>query len=476
MLRGLVKDSIVYGGSDVTVKMLAFMAFPLIAAALSPDLFGLLELVTTAMTMIGIFVGCGLNNALQRFYWDQDTKPDEKPVLVSTGLAMQALFGSILFLLGVLVVPILVARNALWGYEISWVGFAAALILAVVTQWSQYLLDVTRLHFAPWKYFFLTVSARVMGLGLAVVAVVIWGWGVDGYLSVQAAAVLAILPFAGWVVRRDLTPRISTQWGRIFFKYGHPFIFVAIAYWLFGSIDRWMLAAITTLDDVGLYSVAFRFASIALLVSTAFGLAWSPHAIKVKTDFPGQYREFYVLVLLVLLAVMLLIGGSLALFSGEILMLIMPLEYLGSAAPLSILVIGVVLQSTQQVTAVGISLEKKTFLFARLTWITAGVNAGLNYLLIPKYGVSGAAWATMLSYLVLTSSYLYFTQKLHPLPIRWGVLAGMLAYGALVLYLSLVLSATDWESDIIVLKSIVLVAGATAAFTTIKLGNYELNK
>jgi O-antigen/teichoic acid export membrane protein len=53
----------------------------------------------------------------------------------------------------------------------------------------------------------------------------------------------------------------------------------------------------------------------------------------------------------------------------------------------------------------------------------AGINALLNVLLIPRLGATGAAWATALSYLFLTGSYLFFSQKLHPLPIRWRRLA-----------------------------------------------------
>ena len=57
---------------------------------------------------------------------------------------------------------------------------------------------------------------------------------------------------------------------------------------------------------------------------------------------------------------MLVVGGGVALFSGEVIGIIMPEEYHDSAIPLSILCFGIILQSTTQVTLIGISLEKKT--------------------------------------------------------------------------------------------------------------------
>ena len=99
----------------------------------------------------------------------------------------------------------------------------------------------------------------------------------------------------------------------------------------------------------------------------------------------------------------------------------MPKDYILSALPLCILSTTVILQSSQQVTAVGITIEKKTILFAKLTWITAFTNIILNFTLINFFGATGASIATFLSYFLLSSCYLFFTQKLHPIIIPWNL-------------------------------------------------------
>jgi O-antigen/teichoic acid export membrane protein len=55
MLRNLAKDTSIYGGGDFVAKMLAFVSFPMIAAALSPREFGALELLGTITALLGIF-------------------------------------------------------------------------------------------------------------------------------------------------------------------------------------------------------------------------------------------------------------------------------------------------------------------------------------------------------------------------------------------------------------------------------------
>uniref|UniRef100_UPI00054E3AF5 polysaccharide biosynthesis C-terminal domain-containing protein n=1 Tax=Aminiphilus circumscriptus TaxID=290732 RepID=UPI00054E3AF5 len=138
--------------------------------------------------------------------------------------------------------------------------------------------------------------------------------------------------------------------------------------------------------------------------------------------------------------------------SGEVIGLLMPTEYAKSALPLSILCLGVVLQSTQQISALGISLERKTFLLARMAWVAAFVNLAANWLLIPRFGAVGAAWGTCISYLVLTSGYLYFTQKLHPLPIPWRKLGWLLLLGGVVFCTAFFSNNTKWDGKIVALK------------------------
>jgi O-antigen/teichoic acid export membrane protein len=452
VFRNLVKDSAIYGGADFFSKVIAFFTFPLIAAALSPRAFGALELIGTTTALLGLAMNCGLNNSVQRYYWDKDTAEKQRPVIVSSGLAAQILFGIITTIVGFLILPIIYPEVQKAQLPLTWIALVAAVLLMVFSQWNQYALDVMRLHFAPWRFFVLSMLSRGFSAVAGLLVVVVYGWGVDGLLVAQAFVVAAVLPLAIFLIRKDITLGIDYTWTRELVGFGYPFIFAGIAYWLFGSIDRWMLASMSSVEEVGIYSVAFRFATVVVFVSAAFGQAWSPVAIKIRTDNPENYRTIYANVLLLLLFVMFLIGGGLSLFSGEIIYLIMPASYADSAVPLAILCFGIVFQATQQVTAVGISLEKKTFLFARLAWLTALVNIIGNLLLIPLYGATGAAIATLISFLVLTSSYLYFTQRLHPLPISKRRLAWLLFLGALVFAVSVYWNDVGFTWNVLSLK------------------------
>ena len=92
-------------------------------------------------------------------------------------------------------------------------------------------------------------------------------------------------------------------------------------------------------------------------------------------------------------------------------------------------------------------MRKKTYLFARLAWLTALVNFAANWLLIPGYGAVGAAWATFISYVVLTGSYLHYTQRLHPIMVHWSRLVALASLGILVALVSVktISLQLDWQ-------------------------------
>lgn len=443
VFKQLAKDSAIYGGADLVSKTISFFTFPFLAKALSPESFGYLELILTSTALLGVIGNSGLNNSVQRYYWDPEVKPTDRKTLVSSGFLIQILIfcGLMLLVSGILLFgfPELGA-----SYSFTWAGLFAALFLMAGTQWTQYLLDVIRLQFKPWRFLTISMVSRILSAILGLIVVVFLGKGIDGLLSIQALVVMMVLPLALFFIREEFSwQHFSKKWAKELFSYGYPFIFSALAYWIFTSQDRWMLASFSSVEEVGIYSVSFRFASVILFVSAAFGQAWSPLAMKIRTDHPESYSSIYGEVLLGLLYGMAIISCGIGLFSGEIIHLLMGEAYQASAIPMVLLAFAVVFQASQQVTGIGISLEKKTMLFAHLSWITAGINFGLNWILIQKFGAEGASWATLLSYMFLTGSYFFFTQRLHPIKVNYYRLGLVLSLVVLAILASYWLYQTE---------------------------------
>jgi O-antigen/teichoic acid export membrane protein len=469
MLSNLVRESLIYGGSDALARIVAFFTFPIVASALSVEGFGILDLGMTVVAMGGAIARCGMNNAVQRFYWDPLTNKAQRPHLVTTGLIITTSLGVAISGLCYALYQIALRLEYDVGIGLGVVGLAGIGFLIPLTTNTQYLQDVFRLHLAPWKFFGFAFCTRTCSTVLTAVAVATFHIGVDGVLMAQALVLLACFPLGLRLIRKDLTRYTDPIWSRRLLAFGAPFILTEAAFWLLGSIDRWMLALYMGAQEVGVYSAAFRISTLVGFLSLAFGMAWSPYAVKLKTEYPTQYTRMYSEILVLLIVVMLFAGGGLALFAGELLAMLLPAEFAGAGTPLVILAFCVVVQASQQITAVGISLSLKSHLFVYLVSGAAGANALLNMALIPAMGATGAAWSTLAAHLLLTCGYIVCTRFVYPIPfpiIRLLCLAGI---GVVLLAAALMLYSQELSFNRIAVKLVILFSCTALAWLTVRL-------
>lgn len=416
MLKRLSKDIAIYGSADFLFRVIGFAVFPIYAHIFSVADYGLMTLLSVTAGLIGMLVNMGVNNSVQRFYWDPSTKEGEHAQLVSSGLLQLICAGFVVLIC--LFMGLYSAR--LWIHErygIEWGLIVLAMLAVIPDQILQYTLDTIRLHFTPVRFMVLSFLKNILGVAMGLWLIIGLDQGLYGFFGGALIASLLSVPMALWFIRKDLAWQFDWAVARKIFHYGYPFVFAGLAYWIFGSMDRWLLAELGNTTEVGLYSIAFKFAAIVAFVNGAFGQAWSPFAVKLMRD-DANYRQTYSGILSVWFFLLATIGLAISMFSYEALMFLTPKEYWAASTTLGVVTMGIVLYGTTQITALGISLEKRTGLLSHGTWLTALVNFVLNILLIPSYGALGSAFATLISYLLLTTFFLYWTQKLHPLPLE----------------------------------------------------------
>ena len=473
LLSVLLKDSLVYGGADFFAKIVVFLLFPVMASMLSVSDFGYMEILYVSSAMLGFFVRGGLNNSIQRYYWSEQYSEGRRRVLVGTGFIMVL---GLSFLVMSLLLPfssVIATLTNGYGIAMTAAGMVAMTLLAVSTQLQQFFLDVMRLGFQRWQFLIFNSLCRVLvyiGAFLLVLAGVV---GVDGFILALAVGGALCLPIGYFFIRKALSVKFDRTIAASLFRYGYPFVFVDIAYWLFSSVDRWMLASMSGMDAVGEYSVAWRLASIVMFASMAFGLAWSPYAIKVKTDHPEYYKKIYSVVLLFVVAGFVFMAGGVALFSGELLHILFSGKYDAVSRALIVLVLIVVLQASHHVLALGISLEGKTYWFSRLAWVAVAINVVANLFLLPVWGVEGAAVSTLLSYIFLTLAYYFIANRLHPINYDYPRLLALVCILFFVVGCAMFLRCSDLDLPLMLLKLLLLVVVGLLCLLSLR-GRFDL--
>jgi len=196
-------------------------------------------------------------------------------------------------------------------------------------------------------------------------------------------------------------------------KFSSPLIPAALAYLILNFTDRIFIKELTnSLAEVGIYDMAFKFSSILSIILFSFQSALAPiiyqqHQNEGTKENLGRIFRLFI-------AVGTLGGLALAFFSYETLYVFTQPNYYGAAVLmpvfyLSVLVTGMGLFSP------GLHIKNKTKIIPLIVIFSASVNIGLNYVLIPSYGLLGAAVATLISTLCNNGILFIISQKLYPL-------------------------------------------------------------
>jgi O-antigen/teichoic acid export membrane protein len=348
------------------------------------------------------------------------------------------------------------------SYQIAWPLILVGVLTIFPEVIAQYALDTSRLQFAPLRFCVIALVKNLAGLLIGVWLLIGEGMGLLGLLVGNLISAAAAATLGLWLVRADLVFKASKAYIAMLFRFGAPFIFTAGAYWMFSSLDRWMLAEMSDTVQVGLFSIALKFASVLTLVIGAFHQAWVPIAMRMSQEDP-DYRRTFSRIFSGWFFILSLMALGLGLFAEEVMMVMTPESYWPAAQALAIAAAAVAVSGTTQVTSLGVTLEKRTGLIAVGAWIAAGVNVSLNLLLIPDYGAEGAALALLLSYAFLTLFYLFWSQRLHPIPLERGKLFYALFVLGAAIAMPTVFAGSAMVPAVVAVKLVVLAIALAGA-------------
>ena len=414
---------VIYGFFEVAVGLLAFISIPIFTRLFAPADYGILSLITSIMAMFVIFLNLGMDNSVTRYFFEaRDDK--ERTTIISTGFWFVVIWSVLLvlvlfFLSGQCSSISLKSPSYAALFRLAWPAAALGTIII-------YFKNIVRFYFKPWKFGIIALSEGVLVLVFALLFVLNFTGGLFGYFSGYVAGSLLAVLIGINFIKKNLRLVFSFSVIKKLLSYGLPFVPAGIAYWIFNLSDRFMLARLSTLQQLGLYSVAAKMTFAITLLGRIFGRAWSPHALKMYKE-SSAHRETFGRMLVYLLFGFSYVALFMTVFAPELLRIITVPEYYQAVYAICPLALGLVAYGLTQITMLGINLVFKTQYISHCSWLAAIVNIVLNLLLIPKYGMMGASIATMVSYIILTLSYGFISQRLYPIEINFSKLFKSLA-------------------------------------------------
>lgn len=399
--RKLLNDTGLFIISNFASKLLIFLLLPLYTNVLSTEEYAVADLITTTINLIFPILTLSVTEATLRFAFDKNIKRNEV-------LSTSVVFVSISTILVIIAKPLVGnISNTLYQY---WGYFVACYFVTAAHNTFSYFsrgCDKTKVFAISG------IVHSVFLVGCNILFLLVFHMGLKGYLLSMIISyvsstvyIIVVAPFYKELCHFRLNKSLIKE----MLKYSIPMIPTIIAWWFMQTSDKYMIIWKLGMAQSGIYSVSYKIPSIMTIVSSLFTQAWQISAIsnygeKDNQSFVGNVYVLFNMVSVLSCAALITMSKVL----GHILF---AKDYFIAWKCVPILLIAYVFSGLSGFLASNFTASKKTnFLFVS-TSIGAIINVVLNLILIEKIGIIGAAYTTLLGFLMTWIIRLYVSQKI----------------------------------------------------------------
>ncbi|MDI6773923.1 MAG: lipopolysaccharide biosynthesis protein [Verrucomicrobiota bacterium] len=393
----LTRSVVIYGSGDVLVKLANFLLLPVFTAYLSPADYGVASILWVIAFLATSVFSLGLTAAMGPCFY-ADRSAEHKAATIWTSMAI-LLAGALCL---VAVAELLSCRISGWAF-----GSGAHAHLVRLTLWTAaltILVDPLHLYLRfeerARTVVILGVTSSLATIGLGVLFVVALRRGVTGLIEAGWLGRMVTLAMFLWPVARELRPHVSRDIGRELLKMGLPLLPSFCFIFILQHGSKWALQRTLGSGTLGVYQVGFSMGMLMGIVVSAFQSAWYPYFM----SFSERLDEAKGLFGRVLAYYLLSAGGLGILFfiwARPVVMLMATDEFHGAFQAVGLVAFGQVLQGVYYILLPGMYFAREIQSQTPIQSVAAAGAIALNLLMIPVFGVLGAALSLAGGFLIL---------------------------------------------------------------------------
>jgi O-antigen/teichoic acid export membrane protein len=381
---------------SVPIEKAARIVLMVMAAPLLGEVaFGTYQFAQATTTMLAVFTDLGMG-----IWTTRALARDRGRVTTIVGTAMRIRFAAILPYLGIVALASAIAGPGETRRALALLGLAA-LVNAFIDYFCAIFRGFERLGDEARLNVLRATVIAAAGLGALILQHSVAALSAGVLVGLLLSALYGL-----WVLRR----RYGLGLG--FAGYDRPLARAAAAeafpLWLAGLLsmlyfkgDVVILKAFAGDAEIGAYSASYKVFEGLMILPAILLAATFPPLARARHQ-PERQRRWEAALVTLLLALGVLVAGVVYLGSGRIIGLVYGVGFMRAVPSLRVLALAIpILFLNYGLThfLIARDLERRNLVFAGFMLV---VNVGTNLILIPRRGGPGAAWATLLTEVVLT--------------------------------------------------------------------------
>lgn len=430
-LRKVLGLSSIYGITPILDRVLSLAFLPIFTRYLTPNAYGSLILLYAFGSIVQLVLFMGFPDSLQKLYWDY--KGEERKEFLGTAWLFN------LFVNAALLVPLFCFSNQISQYFLQNTNAALLLMLVMAKLFfaTQSIVPyvVFRAEEKKAKILSVNLVSIIVRTGLTALFLIVFKMDLLGIFLADICASVATLFIYLPALRKMASFRFKGHYLRAIFKLA-PFQFtVEILAWVISLSDRLIIQyLLKTPAEVGIYSIGYTFGSAVLFIVKPLYSAWCPHVYSVCKVSPEEYGkqmgEFFTFYFYACVFAFI----TISLLSRDFICFLTPATYHRAGSLVNIILYGQIFAAISNYFIPNFFLKTKMQLIAVVYLVSAIVNVVLNYILITRYGIIGAAYATLVAYFIMCVMIFALSQNIGKMRLEYRSIISSTLYAIIIYY------------------------------------------
>lgn len=416
-LKKLAKSAVIVFIFTVLANILIYLYRIIVARHFGPEVYGLFTLAVMISTWFITFAKFGLNLGLIRYiplYKGQ--KKINRIRYIFRSIRFFNLISSIIFALILFFSAKFISVNIFHNSNLIVFLQIFSITIPLSVIYTNFLSVIRASEKVSWHCFLFNLLPNLIKVGFLIVLILI-GLKINAVLFSYVLGFLFALSIT-YIVCKSILPNIFEKYSlnkklrrkvfREVLSYSWPLLFFGLIVSIFQWTDSFIIGFFKTVEDVGVYNTAMNTAILLTFTSELFMLLFFPLVtrqygkknIKLIRELSKQVVKWIFILNLPFFILMLL-------FPGTFINILFGKQYIIAGYALRFLAVGTLFSSIFIVPHDLILMSGKSKLVLFDIIIVSILNIILDIILIPKYGINGAAIATMISLIILNLLFLF---------------------------------------------------------------------
>lgn len=404
----VVQNILSYSVANIFLKAANFLLLPIISHFIMPREYGYYSLFLTGYLILLTVIQGGLYSTLTKFYLDADNERLRQKtfsILLTSAFFIGLLMSALIFVTAPQMSRLITGTSI----YISTIRLFAWLL--VLEACVDLILQLQKTKEEVGKVIYYTFINAGTNFVLTFVFIIYFKFGIYGLVLSQVIAhfttMLLMTAYTGKNYSvEDLPVNLSA-----IIKFSLPLMLAGVFTTCTDLADRIILDHFYDSQKVGIYSFSYKIANVMYIYVIAFRTAWVPHAIKkfgeegYSEHFGRVFTKYLFMALSIFLSVSLLVPVLFDFKLSDSIYLFNP-AYRSGITILPFVLLGYLCNGIVSFNSIFPYTTGKSTYFLFNDAISFVLNITLNFMLIPIWGMNGAALATFISYIV-PAFYMY---------------------------------------------------------------------